>query len=381
MRPASIFAGPRRYAARLVLSWGAAPAFLVVLLLVVAPTAGAQVPAPAHSAATAAPPRAAAAASSQSVVLADDEGLTLVGRAAALAGKPAPELDDLSRGSAAELADLPQRNVFFRGADCRWNWRFRSPVLLTFALPKAIFAGTSLPLYRYEDGQWRRLRRRAVVGAVNTTATATIVRPGRYAVCLTRAWRVVAEDGYRLVVYTRDYAKTRIADPTVLAAGDTGDPAVLQAVMDVTGQSEDKAKSTLVSYDSSRDPVLVLRLTRPTAMVRNWSGTSTVGRWFAPSGGSDLPSPETARAVYALPDGNLAIHVTLHLVKRGTALVTGVCADMTTQPGYGPWATGGGPQLFGPRVSTYPPPAYDPARTVILSELRWEESEPEAIDW
>ena len=116
-------------------------------------------------------------------------------------------------------------------------------------------------------------------------------------------------------------------------------------------------------------------------MLRNWSGTSPVGRWFAPSAGGDLPSPETARAVYALPAGNLGIDVTLHLVKPGTALVTGVCADMTQQQGYGPWATGGGEQLFGPMVSTYPPPAYDPARIEIVSELRWEESEPEAIAW
>jgi hypothetical protein len=32
-------------------------------------------------------------------------------------------------------------------------------------------------------------------------------------------------------------------------------------------------------------------------------------------------------------------------------------------------------------VSTYPPPAYDPERTLIVAELRWEQSEPEAIDW
>ena len=68
-------------------------------------------------------------------------------------------------------------------------------------------------------------------------------------------------------------------------------------------------------------------------------------------------------------------------MKPGTALVTGVCSDMTQQQGYGPWATGGGEQLFGPVVSTYPPPAYDPARIDIISELRWEESEPETIDW
>ena len=96
---------------------------------------------------------------------------------------------------------------------------------------------------------------------------------------------------------------------------------------------------------------------------------------------AEPPSPEAARSVYSLPAGNLGINVTFHLVKPGTALVTGVCSDMTQQQGYGPWATGGGEQLFGPLVSTYPPPAYDPARIAIISELRWEESEPETIDW
>jgi hypothetical protein len=322
-----------------------------------------------------------AAAPAQRVVLSQDEGLTLVGRVSALRGRPAPELDDLSRTAAGKLAPLPARNVYFRGAACRWSWRFRSPVLLTFSLPKAVFARTALPLYRLEDGRWRLQERRAVVGEVNTTATATIVRPGRYAVCLTRAWRVVDQDGYRLVVYLRSYARTQVRRPVVLASGATDDPSVIQAVMDATGQSEESAKETLVSYDSSREPVTVLRLTRGAVMVRDWSGTSTVGRWFAPSSGGTLPSPETSRAIYALPAGNLAIDATLHLVKPGTDLVTGVCADMTAQPGNGPWATGGGRQLFGPRVSTYPPPAYDPRRTEILSELRWEESEPEAIDW
>jgi hypothetical protein len=326
------------------------------------------------------PPRAAAP-STQPVVLSRDEGLTLVGPVAALAGRRAPELDDLSRADAAGLANLPRANLFFRGAFCRWNWRFRSPVLLTFELPKAIFAGTSLPLYRLHNGSWRLLRRRAVVGDVNQTATATIVRPGRYAVCLTRAWKISEEDGYRLVVYARPYRRTTILSPVVLASGSTTDPAVVQAVMDVSGQTEDQARSTLVSYDSTTEAVRVVRLTRDAAMLRDWSGTSLVGRWFSPSAGGELPSPETARSTYSLPAGNLGINVTLHLVQPGTALVTGVCSDMTQQQGYGPWATGGGEQLFGPKVSTYPPPAYDPARIDIISELRWEESEPEAIDW
>ena len=162
-------------------------------------------------------PQRAAAPSTQPVVLSRDEGLTLVGPVTALDGRRAPELDDLSRAEAAGLADLPRANLFFRGASCRWKWRFRSPVLLTFELPKAIFARTSLPLYRLQDDSWRLLRRRAVVGDVNTTATATIARPGRYAVCLTRAWKVSRRGRLRLVVYTRPYRTTTVLSPDVLA--------------------------------------------------------------------------------------------------------------------------------------------------------------------
>jgi hypothetical protein len=32
-------------------------------------------------------------------------------------------------------------------------------------------------------------------------------------------------------------------------------------------------------------------------------------------------------------------------------------------------------------VSTYPPPAYDPAVTTILCELRWEKSALDDVDW
>jgi hypothetical protein len=342
---------------------------IVALLLSVAPRAGV------------ARPLKAAAPSSQPVVLAQEDGLTLVGGFGALSGKPAPALADLSRTDAARLAELPRLNLFFRGAVCRWRGRFRSPLLLTLQLPKAIFARTSLPVYRLQSGHWEQLRTRAVVGDINSTATATIARPGRYAVCLTRAWKVFVEDGYRLVTYSRAYQKTTILSPALVAEGATTDPAVIKGVMDVAGQTETQARSTLVSYDSSRQPVRVFRLTKAAAVLRNWSGTSTVGRWFAPSGGGDLPSPEEARVLYALPAGNLGIDVTLHLITPATALIAGVCADMTSQQGYGPWATGGGEQLFGPTVSTYPPPAYDPARTAVISELRWEQNEPEAIDW
>jgi hypothetical protein len=360
----------RRDPARSVVAVLILAALIVAVTLLGAPRAGA-----ARALQVAAP------STPQAVVLAQDDGLTLVGAFSALNGKPAPALDDLSHTDAARLAQLPRLNVFFRGAVCRWHGRFRSPLLLTIQLPKAIFARTSLPLYRLQSGRWVQLRKRAVVGDLNSTATATIVRPGRYAVCLTRAWKVLEEDGYRLVTYSRPYQTTTVLSPELVARGSTTDPSVVRAVMDVAGQTETQARSTLVSYDSATTPVSVFRLTSTAAVLRNWSGTSTVGRWFAPSTGGELPSPESACAVYALPAGNLAIDVTLHLVTPGTALISGVCADMTSQQGYGPWATGGGEQLFGPLVSTYPPPAYDAGRISIISELRWEQSEPEAIDW
>ena len=96
-------------------------AVLVAAVALLAPAAGALLRA---TPAQAARPQALAA-TAQPVVLADDEGLRLVGPVAALGDKPAPELDDLSRTEAAGLADLPRANVFFRGAICRRPWRFR----------------------------------------------------------------------------------------------------------------------------------------------------------------------------------------------------------------------------------------------------------------
>jgi len=51
----------------------------------------------------------------------------------------------------------------------------------------------------------------------------------------------------------------------------------LQERRAVVGEVDTAAKGTLFSYDSSREPVTVLRLTRGAVMVREWSGTSAVG--------------------------------------------------------------------------------------------------------
>ncbi|MBE3034452.1 MAG: hypothetical protein IMZ74_14820 [Actinobacteria bacterium] len=321
-------------------------------------------------------------AAEQQVVLAQDDGLMLVGKLSALRGKAAPELDAVDEAAADAQAPLPNGNVFFRGAACRWSWRFRSAVTLTFTLPKAIFSGRKLPVYRYADHAWRRQEHKAVVGKVNSTASTTITRPGTYALLLNRDWRVVSQDGNAFVLYTGGIPRTVLRDPQVAASGAVDDPAVIAAVMAATGSDEQTAQGTLRSYDSStRTPVRVLTLKYDATIVRNWSGASTVGRWFAPADGEPLPSPKTACRIYALPADNTAVNATLHLVKPRAVLITGLCSDMTTEPGYGPWATGGGPQLFAPQASTYPPPAYDSKVTTILCELRWEKTALDDLDW
>jgi hypothetical protein len=371
---------PRTARARTLLA--SALTFAVSLALVLA--LGAPPPAAAAPLRTLGPAAAASLqqAAEQQVVLAQDDGLMLTGKRSALRGRAAPELDDLDEEAADDVAPLPHGNVFFRGAACRWSWRFRSAVTLTFTLPKALFAGTRLPVYRYVAHSWRRLEAKAVVGEVNSTASTTITRPGTYALFLNRDWRVVTQDGYTLVLYTGAVRRTILRDPQVAASGAVDDPAVIAAVMAATGSDEQQAKGTLRSYDTSTGtPVRVITLKYDATVVRNWSGTSTVGRWFAPTNGEPLPTPETARRVYSLPAGNTAVNATLHLVKPAAVLVTGMCADMTDQTGFGPWATGGGLQLFGPAVSTYPPPAYDPAVTTILCELRWEKAALDDLDW
>ncbi len=360
-------------------------AFAVLALLTLAPSAWASVP---RASAPSLPAALTHATASRPilprVVLAQDHGLSLTGRLGALRGRSAPQLESLTEAQADALGDLPSRNVYLRGADCEWSGRtghFASPVTLTFTLPKAIFRETPLPLYRLDDHTWKRLATRAVVGEVNTTASATITRPGRYALLLTTDWKVISEDGDTLVEYSEETAPTVILDPQIGASGAADDPAVISAVMDATGSTEEQAVGTLRSFDSSTGaPVQVITLTKSSAMQRYWS-TSTVGRWFTPSGRDELLSPGSARRVYALPANNSGVNVTLHLVKRGAVLITGLCADMTGQDGYGPWATGGGAQLFGPRLSTYPPPLYDPAMTIVLADLRWDKTTVDAIVW
>jgi len=87
---------------------------LATLLVPLCPLgAGRAVAAPAGDAGHALTARVAAA---QVVVLAQDDGMQLIGPLSALRGQAAPDLDDLRQARAARLAPLPEGRVFFRGA-------------------------------------------------------------------------------------------------------------------------------------------------------------------------------------------------------------------------------------------------------------------------
>jgi hypothetical protein len=324
---------------------------------------------------------ARADAAGQITVLAADDGLQLLGPLHALP-QATPELDDLSRVAARRLGRMPAGRVFLRGAVVSGREKYAARLTLVMSLPKALFAGTRLTVYRLNGRVWRRIAQPAVVGLRNTTAGATITRPGRYAVFLGPMWRTIRQDGYRLVRFFGRIPWTVLRKPAVLASGKTGDPALIAAVARAGGRDEEWARSTLRSYDTSGDrTVRVIRLRRPMVLVRDSSDTSSVGRWFSPYRGT-LYTPIRARILFGLPRDNLATSVTLHRLKRGAVLIQGTCADMTWDPvHYWPYATGGGRQLFGPKVSTYPPPVYDGRFIETVSDLRWEASELDAVVW
>ena len=334
------------------------------------------------TAAAVAPAARSATPTQPMVLLAKGHGLRLRGTSGVLANGAHARLGVFTEAAAGRNAPLPSRNVFLRGAACRWSGKARSALALTLRLPEALFAGSKLPVYRLRGATWTRLSSPAVVGAGHTTASVTITRPGRYALLLNRQWHEIEQSGYDLVLYTGVIPQTLLRDPRVTVQGGVDDAAVIAAVCRATGSDAAGARSTLRSYDSSTGtPVRVITLRRATTMVRVWSGSSTVGRWFSPYRGGGLPSPASARRIYALSADNLAVNVTLNLVKRRAVLITGRCADMSAVAGFGPWAIGGGAQLFGPKLSTYPPPVYDPAFTTVVSELRFEKAAITQVRW
>lgn len=64
--------------------------------------------------------------------------------------------------------------------------------------------------------------------------------------------------------------------------------------------------------------------------------------WFAVS---EL-SPSQARKIFALPNNNPGTYISVSRIRLGVPFIDGMAADMTNLPDFGPYAVGGGRQLF-----------------------------------
>lgn len=95
------------------------------------------------------------------------------------------------------------------------------------------------------------------------------------------------------------------------------------------------------------EEVIPLKLTQSRVAYRYWGGESeeTGSPWLTVY--SNL-TPEQARSLLALPDGNLANHITPFLIPEDTIVLIGKAASQISQDWAGSYALGGGIQIYVP---------------------------------
>ena len=94
---------------------------------------------------------------------------------------------------------------------------------------------------------------------------------------------------------------------------------------------------------------VAVKLNNTVTVYRYWSQAGReIGRWATVY--SNL-SPAEARALLALPDENLATHVTEFVIQKDAVVIVGKTASQTMAPWAGPYAVGGGIQIYIPDPS------------------------------
>jgi len=92
-----------------------------------------------------------------------------------------------------------------------------------------------------------------------------------------------------------------------------------------------------------------IKLDEPLTAYRYWSNPDLqVGHWLTLN--PNL-SPAEARALLALPNENLATHVTSFIIPKDVIVLIGTVAEQTTTVGFGTYAIGGGFQIYLPDLS------------------------------
>jgi len=293
----------------------------------------------------------------------------------ALPSGMALEVARLERSEGGSVAGLPENRAMVSGAHFGPSGvTAAQPLDVTVTLPYQVFAGTAMAVYAKDGGQWRAVQDRAVASASGTSVSYRVRRLGDCALMLDGNWRRKTYDGDVMVERALDVPDTGLAEAVVLASGDKDEEPLLSAVMSATGYDRAQAVGLVSSYDDTGErEVEVLRLTEPVNVVRYSPPDAQVGRWFAPSTGSAPLTPTQARRSFALPNSNTAELVALFSLRRGTEVVRGICADMTDDPVFGSYATGGGEQYFVPKATLYPPARWNPDVTVPVSMLRFPE--------
>ncbi len=161
--------------------------------------------------------------------------------------------------------------------------------------------------------------------------------------------------GKILVFQTSRIPSTDLSGATVLATGRADSAPLISKLMEVNGQTEDQVRYFLTSFDTAGpNAVQVLKLNKEAYAVRYWGPSSKLGRWYSFAKTYHINTPFEARTAFALPESNNAHYVTLYKLKPGAVVVYGLCADMSwNSPTFGPYAKGGGAQLFAPNSTKW----------------------------
>lgn len=311
--------------------------------------------------------------------LASGDGITITGQPGALPPGVALTITALTQAQAQAAAALAGNQIFVAAGDFGPDGTtFYAPVTINFPLPNQLAPGTRLPFYMLQNNAWVNTGTVAIVGSDGLTASAQVTHFTKYILFLDDSWVKVSFGGNTLISKSGGIPLTALNNPIVLVSGKTTDETVIAKVMEVNNMSRADAVYFLRSYDTSGDKVVqVLRLTAGVIVTRYWPNdpAGKLGRWFNVIDSTTLYLPDRARQYYALPNSNTALNVTQYLLKPGATVVYGVCADMTWSPTFGPYATGGGYQIYVYSATTWDGHAahLNPDVVEIQTELRYTE--------
>lgn len=109
-------------------------------------------------------------------------------------------------------------------------------------------------------------------------------------------------------------------------------------------------KHQVLVKDAFKGKVRAIELEEDLTVYRYWGGHSTTleAFWLSPKA---YPSPTDARRALALPDSNTAEKMDRFELLKGTIILWGKAASQVGVSRFGPYATGGGDQIYLPDPS------------------------------